>query len=153
MRVGANGRVTCFVGKIEMGQGPHTSLAMTLAEELDVPLSSVDMVMGDTALCPYDAGTWGSLTTRSYAQSLRNAAAQAKAALKQLGAEKLGVPVTEVATADGAVFVKSDPSKRVTYAELTQGQAIMRAVSGATPDPQSEYTIVGKPTPRLDATA
>lgn len=153
LRIGANGRVTCFVGKIEMGQGPYTSLAMTLAEELDIPLFSVDMVMGDTALCPYDAGTWGSLTTRSYAPQLRNAAAQAKAALKQLGAEKLGVSVSEVSTADGAVFVKADPSKRVTYAELTQGQAIMRTVSGASPDPQSEYTIVGKPTPRLDAVA
>jgi isoquinoline 1-oxidoreductase len=55
LRVGEDGRVTCFTGKVELGQGIITSLAQMLAEELDVPLASVDMVMGDTDLCPYDA--------------------------------------------------------------------------------------------------
>ena len=59
LRVGANGRVTCFTGKIEMGQGIVTSLAQMLADELDVPLDAVDMIMGDTDLCPWDMGTLG----------------------------------------------------------------------------------------------
>jgi len=63
LRIGQDGKVTCFTGKVELGQGVVTSLAQTLADELDVPLQSVDMVMGDTARCPYDAGTWGSMTT------------------------------------------------------------------------------------------
>ena len=46
--VGEDGRVTCFTGKIEMGQGVVTSLAQMLADELDVPVKSIDMVMGDT---------------------------------------------------------------------------------------------------------
>ena len=58
--IGEDGRVSCYSGKIEMGQGIITSLAQMLAEELDVPLSSVDMVMGDTALCPWDGATVGS---------------------------------------------------------------------------------------------
>ena len=62
LRIGEDGRVTCFTGKIEMGQGPITSLAQMLAEELDVPLDTVDMVMGDTELCPWDMGTFGSMT-------------------------------------------------------------------------------------------
>ncbi|MDH4257748.1 MAG: molybdopterin-dependent oxidoreductase, partial [Candidatus Aminicenantes bacterium] len=53
LRIGEDGRVSCFTGKIEMGQGVITSLAMMLADELEVPLDSVDMVMGDTDLCPY----------------------------------------------------------------------------------------------------
>ena len=64
LRVKEDGRVDCFTGKIEMGQGVITSLAQVLAEELEVSMNSVDMIMGDTDLCPYDAGTWGSLTTR-----------------------------------------------------------------------------------------
>ncbi len=52
LRIGADGRVTCFTGKIELGQGVVTSLSQMLAEELDVPLNRVDMVMGDTDLCP-----------------------------------------------------------------------------------------------------
>ena len=154
LRVGADGRVTCFVGKIEMGQGIITSLPMVMAEELEVPLSSVDVVAGDTALCPYDAGTWGSLSIQQYANGLRTAAAQAKAVLKQMGAEQLGVLVADVSVADGAVFVTADPNRRVTYAELTKGQQILRQVTGSAPvDPVSAYTIVGKPTPRTDAVA
>jgi CO/xanthine dehydrogenase Mo-binding subunit len=65
LHIGADGRVTCLVGKVEMGQGAQTSLPQLAAEELDVPLSSIDIVMGDTDLCPYDAGTWGSLRSGS----------------------------------------------------------------------------------------
>jgi isoquinoline 1-oxidoreductase len=46
-----------------MGQGVITSLAQMLADELAVPLTAVDMVMGDTLLCPHDRGTFGSLST------------------------------------------------------------------------------------------
>ena len=66
LRIGADDRVTCFTGKIEMGQGIVTSLAQMLADELDVPLDAVDMVMGDTDLCPWDMGTFGSRTTRFF---------------------------------------------------------------------------------------
>ena len=81
LRIGEDGRVTGFTGKVELGQGVMTSLAQMLAEELNVPLSSVDMVMGDTDLCPWDAGTFGSLSTRSFGTPFRAAAAEAKAVL------------------------------------------------------------------------
>ena len=75
LRVGEDGRVKLFVGKIEMGQGPITSLPMELADELDVKLESVDIVMADTDLCPWDMGTFGSMTTRFFGPPLRAAAA------------------------------------------------------------------------------
>jgi len=71
LKVEEDGSVTCYTGKVEMGQGIHTSLPQMLAEELDVRVERVKMVMGDTELCPYDAGTWGSLTTRYFAHSLK----------------------------------------------------------------------------------
>ena len=64
LRIGKDGRVTGYTGKIEMGQGPITSLAQELADELDVSVDNVTMVMGDTALCPYDMGTFGSCWSR-----------------------------------------------------------------------------------------
>ncbi len=91
LRIAPDGRVSCFTGKIEMGQGIVTALAQILAEELDVPVTSVDMVMGDTDLCPWDRGTFGSLTTRFFAPPLREAAAEARAVLIGLAAERLGV--------------------------------------------------------------
>ena len=85
IRIGPDGRVTCFTGKIEMGQGVITSLAQMLAEELDVAVASVDMVMGDTKLCPYDAGTWGSQSTPRFGEGiLRAAGAEARALLGQV---------------------------------------------------------------------
>ncbi|UCG49774.1 MAG: molybdopterin-dependent oxidoreductase, partial [Phycisphaerales bacterium] len=81
LHIGEDGRVTCFTGKVELGQGPMTSLAQTLADELDVSLDSVDMVMGDTARCPFDAGTWGSTTTPRFGPILRAAGAEARAVL------------------------------------------------------------------------
>ena len=78
LRIGADGRVTGFTGKIEMGQGIHTSFAQMLADELDVSLSVVDMVMGDTQRCPADMATVGSRSTKEFGPALRAAGAQAR---------------------------------------------------------------------------
>jgi isoquinoline 1-oxidoreductase len=78
LKIGEDGRVSCYTGKIEMGQGVYTSLAQMLADELDVSLNAVDMVMGDTDLCPWDMGTFGSMSTRFFGPALRAAGAEAK---------------------------------------------------------------------------
>ena len=152
LRIGADNRVTCFVGKIEMGQGPITSFAQMLAEELDVAYEAVDMVMGDTELCPWDAGTWGSLSTRYYGVFVKEAAAEAKGVLKELAAERLLCPTGRLVTENGIVFDKSRPMSRVSYGELTAGKIIERHLTEPPPlKPASQYTISGKPYLRRDA--
>ncbi len=152
LRIGEDGRVTCFTGKIEMGQGPITSLAQTLADELDVSLESVDMVMGDTALCPYDAGTWGSMTTPYFGPVLRAAGAEARAILIGLAAVRLNVSKDRLTVKDGIVFDKTHKSHKVTYAQLTKGKRIQRRLEQ---EPQiktvGQYNLIGKPINRLDA--
>jgi nicotinate dehydrogenase subunit B len=128
LRIGGDGRVTCFTGKIEMGQGVVTSLAQMLAEELDVTLDTVDMVMGDTALCPWDMGTFGSMSTRFFGPPLRAAGAQARAILIELAAQRLGTPANRLAVQNGVVFDKNQKSKQVTYAQLAEGKTIARRV-------------------------
>jgi isoquinoline 1-oxidoreductase len=152
LRIGEDGKVTCFTGKVEMGQGPITSLAQTLADELDVSLDSVDMVMADTALCPYDAGTWGSTTTPRFGPILRAAGAEARAVLIGLAAVRLKVPKEQLAVKDGVVFDKTQQSRRVTYAELTQGKRIERRLEQP-PEIKTvgQYNLIGKPVNRLDA--
>ena len=71
VHIGADGRVTVLIGKVEMGQGVMTSLPQLVAEELNVPLAGVDVVMGDTELCPFDMGTFGSLSVRTLGPVLR----------------------------------------------------------------------------------
>lgn len=154
LRIGEDGRVTLFTGKIEMGQGIHTSLPQMLAEELDVGLDVVEPIMGDTALCPWDMGTFGSMSSRFFGPPMRKAAAEAKAVLKELAAERLGVPVARLGTKGGAVFDTGNPSASVTYADLAQGRRIEREVPGdAALDDPEDYTVSGVPTTRRDAVA
>jgi nicotinate dehydrogenase subunit B len=150
LKIGEDGRVTGFTGKIEMGQGAMTSLAQMLADELDVPLESVNMVMGDTDLCPWDRGTFGSMTTRFFGPPFRAAAAEAKAVLIELAAERWGIAKNQLRTKDGTVYDVSG-QKKATYAELTKGQKITRHVKGAALETSRDFTIVGNPLPRRDA--
>jgi len=150
--IGADGRVSCRVGKIEMGQGPITSLAQMAAEELDVPYESVDMLMGDTDLCPWDAGTWGSLSTRVYGTYVREAACEAKGVLKELASDYLLCPIERLSTKDGMVFDRLKPMNRVSYGRLTGGRLIEKHLKQLPPlKPETEFTISGKPHLRRDA--
>jgi isoquinoline 1-oxidoreductase len=152
LHIGADSRVTCFVGKVELGQGSMTSLAQLLAEELDVPLRMVDIVMGDTDLCPWDMGTFGSLSIRAFGPVLRDAGAAARAVLQRLAAERLGVAEDALVAKDGAFSTAGTPAKRVTYGELTGGTRIERTLEKkATVKPVKAFTIVGSPAPRRDA--
>jgi isoquinoline 1-oxidoreductase len=154
LRIGANGRVTCFTGKIEMGQGIVTSLAQMLADELDVPLDSVDMTMGNTDLCPWDMGTFGSRTTRFFGPPLREAAAEARAILIQLASEYLHLNESQLTVKEGVVVDKDNSGNRVTYAELAKGKSIEKHLSKKPSLKNvSEFTIVGKPTLRKDSLA
>jgi isoquinoline 1-oxidoreductase len=152
LHIGEDGRVTCFTGKIEMGQGPITSLPQMVAEELEVPLDSVDIIMGDTDLCPFDMGTWGSMTTRFFGPALRAAAAEAKAVLLELGSESLKVPVAQLTAQDGVIFDRQDNKRRIAYGQLTKGQKIERhlTVKPSLKD-VSQFKISGKPVLRRDA--
>jgi len=154
LRVGADGRVTCFTGKIEMGQGIVTSLAQMLADELDVPLDAVDMVMGDTDLCPWDMGTFGSRTTRFFGPPLREAAAEARAILIQLASEHLQLNESQLTVKEGVVVDKNNGANRVTYGELAKGKSIEKHLTKRPALKNfSEFTIVGKPTLRKDSLA
>jgi len=127
---------------------------MMLAEELDVPLAAVDMVMGDTALCPYDAGTFGSRSTKYFGPPMRQAAAEARAILVRLASKRLGAAEEELAAKDGAVHVVKSPSKKVTYADLLGGKRIEVRLDQKPPiKPVAKHTVSGRPTPRLDGRA
>ncbi|MFC1500214.1 molybdopterin cofactor-binding domain-containing protein [Candidatus Zixiibacteriota bacterium] len=152
LRIREDGRVTIFSGKIEMGQGVMTSLAQMAAEDLGVPLDAIDMLMGDTDLCPYDMGTFGSMSTRFFGPALRAAAAEAREVLLTLAAEHLEALKNQVRVVDGVVFVDSDRSRRVTYAELIRGRQITRVVEEeAVLKAAGEFAVMGKSFVRLDA--
>ena len=150
LRIGADGRVACFAGKVELGQGPATALAQLLAEELDVAYDSVDMVLGDTDLCPYDMGTFGSMCIPLFSPALRGAAAEARAVLLEMAGEKLQAPAGRLEVKKGVV---TDPStgNRVTYAQLVEGKRIERHLEKVPLKPVKDFTIAAHPARRKDA--
>ena len=154
LRIGPDGRVTCLTGKVEMGQGIITSLPQMVAEELDVPLAMVDIKLGDTAECPWDMGTWGSMTTRSFGPSLRAAAAEAKGVLLSLAAEKLQLPAEKLTVRDGVIFETGKETNRVTYGDLAKGQKIEKHLDAkpALKKPAA-FKISGQPHTRRDGDA
>jgi isoquinoline 1-oxidoreductase len=152
--IGADGRVTVFSGKIEMGQGVMTSQAQMVAEELGVALSAIDMVMGDTDRCPWDMGTFGSLTTRMFGPALRAAAAEARLVLLGLAGKRLGVARAGLTAENGIVSVIADPTRRITYGELAQGREIVRLVGEKAVLRQvAEFEVMGRSLTRLDGRA
>jgi nicotinate dehydrogenase subunit B len=151
LHIAQDGQVSCFTGKIEMGQGIHTSFAQMLAEELEVPLGSVKMVMGDTDLCPWDMGTFGSRSTKYFGPVLRQAAAEAREVLLQLASERLNLPLNRLKAKNGFVLEKNNPENKVSYATLTEGKKIEKSLEGKPPlKPLSDYEICGEPFERLD---
>ena len=150
LHIGSDGAITVFTGKVEMGQNIRTSLAQQVAEELRVPLESIRMVMGDTDLVPWDAGTFGSRTTPTMGPQLRAAAATAREQLLELAAQRWNANRATLAATGGKI---SDPASRrvITYGELTRGQNLVKVI-GADPPvaPAREWKVAGKPAPKVD---
>jgi isoquinoline 1-oxidoreductase len=152
LRIADNGRVTCFTGKIEQGQGVITSLAQMLADEVDVSLESVDMIMGDTSVCPWDMGTFGSMSTRFFGPPLRAAGAEARRVLLELASEQLKVPQDRLVADNSVIYDKQQKDKRVTYGELAKGKTIARrAKEKPSLKKPSEFKVMNKSFLRRDS--
>ena len=152
LKIGEDGRVSCYTGKIEMGQGVFTSLAQMLADELDVKFSAVDMVMGDTDLCPWDMGTFGSMTTRFFGPPLREAAAEGRHVMIELASDYLKCSADQLMTKDGAVYNRLNKKQKVTYAQLAKNKVIHRQASGKVPvKTPDQFNIMGKSFLRHDS--
>jgi isoquinoline 1-oxidoreductase len=152
LSIGEDGTVSCYTGKIEMGQGIITSLPQMMADELNVPLEKVKMVMGDTDLCPWDGGTWGSLTTRAFGPAMRAAAAEAKGVLLGLASVHLSVPEAQLEAKDGVISDTKNPKKTVSYSQLTKGKRIEKFLDvKPTPEDYTKFNYVGKSYKHSDA--
>jgi nicotinate dehydrogenase subunit B len=150
LAIDPSGRVTLYSGKVELGTGVSTALSQIMAEELDVPLKSVALIEGDTALTPAQGKTWGSLTIQVGGVQIRQAAATARQALLQEAGKKLGVPVSDLVVEQGTVRGRSG-GKQLTYGELIGGRSFSLKLDKQAPlkDP-AKYKIVGQSIARYD---
>src|SRR5579862_4798622 len=151
--VRADGGVTCFTGRVDLGTGIRTALAQIVADELDVDLDRVTMVMGDTARTPDQGTTSASYTIQREAVPIRHAAADARQMLLKLASDRLGVPASDLRVASG-IITSGRAGKSISYGELIGDKRIEQRVTGrARTKKPSEYTVVGKSVPRADIAA
>ncbi len=150
LHVGEDGAVTVYTGKVEVGQGIRTSLAQIVAEELRTPMSAIRMVMGDTDLTPYDAGTFGSQTTPVMSPRLRKAAAAAREMLLDLAAEQSKADRSALLIADGRI-THPPTGQAFSFGQLTRGQKLVKAIGDNAPlTPHDQWRVAGKPVRRVN---
>ena len=149
VHVDEKGAVTAFTGKTEIGQNVRTSLAQAVADELRVPLTAVTMVMADTDLVPYDAGTFGSQSTPRMAPQLARAAAAAREMLIERAAGVLKAERQSLQARDGRVIGAAGPG--VAYGHLVKDQKLAGVVTAETPvaDPR-DWKLRGEAPKKVD---
>ena len=161
--VNADGTVSAFFGKMDMGHGLHVAIGQIVAEELDVPFKSVKVIMADTALTVNQGGASGSTGIQEGGKQMRAAAAEARRVLVEMAASQLSVPAEKLAVIDGVVSAGDDKTKRVSYAQLIGGKYFnvqldwnkkygnaLYAPGKAQPKKASDHKIVGQPIKRED---
>lgn len=158
-----DGGVLAFFGKMDMGQGVDVAIAQIVAEELDVAVARVEVVMGDTATSVNQGGASGSTGIQKGGIPLRNAAAEARRVLLDMAAKEFGVGVDRLAVDNGIVTAAGVPNRKVSYGQLIGGRYFnvpmvwnntvgndLVATGQAKPKHPSQYKIVGQSVPRAD---
>jgi nicotinate dehydrogenase subunit B len=153
LHINDDGIVTVFTGKVEVGQNTRTTLAQSVADELRVPLAAIRMVMGDTALTPFDMGTFGSRSTPYMSPHLRRAASAARDLLLAQAAREWKTTPDKLTASDGKITNPASGAT-LTYAQLAQGKTLTRDMPDADPiTPPEQWTVAGKSVRKVDARA
>ncbi|HEV8615966.1 MAG TPA: molybdopterin cofactor-binding domain-containing protein [Methylomirabilota bacterium] len=153
LAVHADGSVTVFVGKVDIGTGGRIAMRQLVGEELDIPLERIAMIEGDTALTPNQGATAGSYGIARGGTQLRQAAATARQALLAQAAQRLGRSAADLEIVDGVVRAR-DGSGSVTFGELIGDRAFNLKIDIKAPLKSPErFRFIGEPLPRPDLPA
>lgn len=153
LAIAADGNVTAYTGKCELGQGMLTAQIQLIAEELSVAVERVRLVQCDTAETPDQGTTSGSQSspTNFNTRSLALAGATAREALLQRASTRLAIPLDQLTAADGVISAKGDLSKSVNYGDLVGGERwSIQLNPTAKRKPAREWTVLGTSVPRVD---
>lgn len=150
LHIAEDGAVTAYTGKVEIGQNIRTSLTQAVADELRVKPADIRLVMGDTALVPFDMGTFGSRTTPFMAPQLRHAAGTARELLIRMAAERWKTDAANLQAQEGKVRNPAN-CESFTYGELTRGQKLVASI-GTNPEtlPREQWKLAGTSMPKVD---
>jgi CO/xanthine dehydrogenase Mo-binding subunit len=152
IRIDADGGITAFTGKAELGQGFKTAFQQIAAEELDVPFDSIKVVTADTRLTAGEGYTSGSNSMKDSGTAVQNAAAQVRALLVAEAARRLNLPAEDFRTENGAVI--SPEGQRLRYGDLVAADMLhVQAQPKSTLKDPSTFKVIGQAVPRVDIPA
>ena len=117
-----DGSAVAYFGKMDMGQGTDIGVAQMVAEELDLPVARVLVVMGDSGTSLDQGGASGSTGVSHGGATLRNAAAEARRLMLDMASGHLGRPMSDLDVAEGVIYSRAQPDKRVSYGDLIGGR-------------------------------
>lgn len=150
-------QIHLYLPKVDMGQGIHTALAQLAAEELDLPLSRLVVHQADLdrGFDPALFFTADSTSIRDLFGPLRRASARLRERIRTAASEHLGCSPGEVDVRDGRCFVRSDPGRSVSYADIARGTASVWSASAEAValKPASEFSYIGHRQTPIDAIA
>ncbi|MGD9724307.1 MAG: molybdopterin cofactor-binding domain-containing protein [Pirellulales bacterium] len=150
LHVAADGTVTVYSGKVEVGQNVRTSLTQAVAEELPTAMSAIRFVLADTELVPFDAGTFGSRSTPAMAPQIRRVAATARELLLETAAGELRVERDTLTIADGQI-THAASGRSVTFAHLAAGKQLAKTVGqDAKVRGANEWKVQGQSAPKVN---
>ncbi len=153
IHINEKSEVTIYTGKAEVGQNIRTSLAQIVAEELHVPMESINMVMGDTALTPYDRGTFGSRSIPYMGPQLRKAAATAREILIGFAADEWKADRASLTLENGEVKERNS-QRAMPIGKLMKGKEFMKPVDdNVTVTPTDEWKITGTSVRKVNSEA
>ena len=149
LAIGRDGRITVYSGKVDLGTGLRTALTQIVAEELDVPLSHVTLVQGDTLLTPDQGPSFGSLSIQNGGAQLRRAAATARRALLERAAVKFKTDASTLSIRDGVIVGPN--SRELALGSVVGGRMLsLKFDQNAPLKSPADFKLVGKPIRRLD---
>src|ERR1700681_468056 len=152
IRIDADGSITVFTGKAELGQGFKTAFQQIAAEELDVPFASMKVVTADTRRTANEGYTAGSNSMKDSGTAVQNAAAQVRELLVGEAARRLSLPVESFRTENGAVIAPD--GQRFGYGDLVASDMLhVQAQAKSTLKDPASYKVMGQPVPRVDIPA
>jgi len=122
VRLNADATATIHVSVSECGVGQRSSLIKMVAEVLQLPLERVQVTPADTLVNPFEFGLAGSRGTYAVGSAVIAAAENAKRELFQMAAQKLKVPLEELDTRDGRVYIKENPEKSISWSRVVDLQ-------------------------------
>lgn len=153
LAIGADGRVTVYCGKVDLGQGLRIAIRQMAAEELGLGVESITLIEGDTMLTPDQGPTAGSTGVPKGGVQIRQAAATARQALIRLAAARLELPPEELDLKDGMVAPR-DGGRSIGMGDLVGERGFEMKLDPTAPlRKPAEYRVVGKPLPRPDLPA